>query len=184
MGTILFYIFIFYMVYKYVIKTSSTPYTLLYKIFTVQQFSNISTVYSSSSLAIIQADNDGENYVFGVRKDANQFTVSDIEKIYSIAQALHIHTVVIATNIPITNTNSIYRRLKEYNIEVWDNKKLSALASEMSSANSSHNYSVLKTSDTSDDTCKIDEDSYNPIQETTLKPHSLFSGIFDKPDHL
>ena len=54
----------------------------------------------------------------------------------------------------------------------------------MTSANSSHNYSVLRTSDTSDDTCTIDNDSFDPIQEETLKPHSLFSGLFDKPDHL
>lgn len=184
MGSLIFYIFIFYMVYKYIKSHSSSAYNLLYKVFTVQQFSNISNVYSTSGLTIIRADNSGENYVFGVKKDLTAFTVNDIEKIYSIAQGLHVHTIVIATNTPITTTNSIYRRIREYNIEVWDAKKLLALASEMSSANSSHNYSVLKTSNTSDDTCKIDTNSYDPIQEETLKPQSLFSGLFRKPDRL
>lgn len=181
---LIFFILIFYFVLTSLIKNSSSAYTLLYDIFVMQQFSNISTVYSSSSLAIIRADNSGENYVFGVKKDLNPFSVQDIEKIYTIAQGLHIHTIVIASNTPITTTNSIYRRIREYNIEVWDIQKLRALSSEISSANSSHTYSVLRTSDTSDDTCKIDTNSYDPIQEESLKPHSLFSGLFDKPDRL
>ena len=79
---------------------------------------------------------------------------------------------------------TLYRKIREYNIDVWDAQKLSALATEQSSATSSHKYSVLKTSDTSDDKCHIDTNSFDPIQEESLKPHSLFSGLFDKPDHL
>lgn len=184
MINLIFYIFIFYMIYKSVKSNLGSAYTLLNRVFLVQQFSNISNVYSTSSLSIIRADNNGENYVFGVKKDNSLFTVRDIEKIYAIAQGLHVHTIVIAVKYPITTTNSIYRKLREYNIDVWDTQKLTALASEQSSANSSHNYSVLKTSDTSDDTCKIDTNSSDPIQEETLKPHSLFSGLFEKPDRL
>ena len=185
MINLLIYILIFYWIYKYIKKHSSSAYTLLYRVFTVQQFSNVSNVYSTTSLGIIRADNNGENYLFGVKKDLSYFTAQDIEKIYAIAQGLHIHTVVIATNTPITNTNSIYRKIREYNIEVWDIQKLTALATEASSANSSHNYSVLKTSDTSDDTCHIDTDSFDPIQdEKAVKTHSLFSGLFNKPDRL
>lgn len=184
MINLIFYIFIFYMIYKSVKSGLGSAYSLLNRVFIVQQFSNISNVYSTSSLSIIRADNSGENYVFGVKKDGSLFTVKDIEKIYAIAQGLHVHTVVIAVKNPITTTNSIYRKIREYNIDVWDAKKLTALASEQSSANSSHNYSVLRTSDTSDDTCKIDTDSFDPIQEESLKPHSLFSGLFEKPDRL
>ncbi len=184
MFNLIIYAIIFYMIYKSVKGNLGSAYSLLNKVFLVQHFSNISNVYSTSSLSIIRADNNSENYVFGVKKDGTLFTVRDIEKIYAIAQGLHIHTIVIAVKTPITSSNSIYRKIREYNIDVWDVQKLAALASEQSSATSSHKYSVLKTSDTSDDTCKIDTNSFDPIQEETLKPHSLFSGLFDKPDHL
>ena len=184
MEILIFYGIIFYIIYKNFKKNLGSAYSLLNKVFLVQHFSNISNVYSTSSLSIIRADKSGENYIFGVKKDGTLFTVRDIEKIYAIAQGLHVHTIVIAVKTPITNTNSIYRKIREYNIDVWDAQKLSALATEKSSATSSHKYSVLKTSDTSDDTCKIDKNSFDPIQEETLKPHSLFSGLFDRPDHL
>lgn len=184
MGVLIFYAIIFYIVYISVKGNLSSPYSLLNRVFLTQEFSNISNVYSTSALSIIRADKSGENYIFGVKKDASLFTVRDIEKIYAIAHGLHIHTIVLAVKAPITSSNSMYRKIREYKIDVWDAQKLSALASEQSSANSSHSYSVLKTSDTSDDTCKIDNNSFDPIQEETLKPHSLFSGLFDKPDHL
>lgn len=185
MINLIIYILIFYWIFKYMSQTASSAYSLLYKVFTVQQFSNISNVYSTSSLAIIRADNSGENYLFGVKKTATMFTVQDIEKLYAIAQGLHIHTVVIATKTPITTTNSIYRKIREYKIEVWDYEKLIALSKEISSANSSHTYSVLKTSDTSDDHCKIDPSSFDPIQdESAAKTHNIFSGLFSKPDRL
>lgn len=184
MGVLIFYCIIIYVIYKSIKGNLGSAYSLLNRVFLVQEFSNISNVYSTSSLSIIRADKSGENYVFAVKKDATLFTVRDIEKVYAIAQGLHIHTIVIAVKAPITNTNSIYRKIREYNIDVWDIQKLTALASEASSATSSHNYSVLRTSDTSDDKCHIDKNSFDPIQEKTLKPHSLFSGLFDKPDHL
>lgn len=184
MGVLIFYAIIFYIIYISVKGNLASPYSLLNRVFLIQEFSNISNVYSTSSLSIIRADKSGENYIFGVKKDGSLFTVRDIEKIYAIAHGLHIHTIVLASKTPITNTNSIYRKLREYNIDVWDSQKLTALASEQSSATSSHKYSVLKTSDTSDDKCHIDTNSFDPIQEENLKPHSLFSGLFDKPDHL
>lgn len=184
MSNLIIYAIVFYMIYKSVKGNMGSAYSLLNRVFLIQEFSNISNVYSTSSLAIIRADKSGENYVFGVKKDGSLFNVRDIEKIYAIAQGLHVHTVVLAVKTPITNTNSIYRKIREYNIDVWDAQKLTALASEASSATSSHKYSVLKTSDTSDDKCHIDKNSFDPIQELSLKPRSLFSGLFDKPDHL
>ena len=183
MVNLIVYAIVFYMIYKSVKGNLGSAYSLLNRTFLMQQFSNISNVYTTSSLAIIRADKSGENYVFGVKKDGSLFTVRDIEKIYAIAQGLHVHTIVLATKTPITNSNSIYRKIREYNIEVWDAKKLTALATEESSATSSHKYSTLKTSDTSGDTCHIDTNSFDPIQEHS-KPESLFSGLFRKPDHL
>ena len=178
-------ILIFFWILIYIIKSSNSAYLLLLRILTIQEFSNVSNVYSNSTLAIIRADTKGENYLFGARKDGTSFTVSDIEKIYTIAQGLHIHTVVIATKTPISTTNSIYRKIKEYKIDVWDLPKLTALATSQSSANASHSYSVLKTSDTSDDHCTIDPSKFDPIQdERAAKTSSLFSGLFSKPDRL
>lgn len=185
MINLIIYILIFYWIYKYIIKASSSAYSLLLRALTIQEFSNISNVYSNSTLAIIRADTKGENYLFGARKDGAAFSVNDIEKLYAIAQGLHIHTVVLATRNPITTTNSIYKKIREYGIDVWDFQKLSALATAQSSANATHSYSVLKTSDTSDDHCKIDPSSFNPIQdEKAAKTSSLFSGLFSKPDRL
>ena len=185
MINLIIYFIIIFWIFKYIIKASSSAYSLLLRALTMQGFSNISNVYSNSTLAIIRADAKGQNYLFGARKDAMNFSVSDIEKIYSIAQGLHIHTAVIATKNPISNTNSIYRKIKEYNIEIWDLAKLTALATDKSSATASHSYSILKTSDTSDDHCKIDPSSFNPIQdEKAAKTSSLFSGLFSKPDRL
>ena len=185
MINLIIYILIIYWIFKYAVKASSSAYSLLLRALAIQEFSNISNVYSNSTLAIIRADTKGENYLFGARKDGANFTVNDIEKIYTIAQGLHIHTVVIATKLAIPNTHSIYRKIKEYNIDVWDLAKLTALATAQSSANASHSYSVLKTSDTSDDHCKIDPSSFNPIQdERAAKTSSLFSGLFSKPDRL
>ena len=116
---------------------------------------------------------------------ALNFSVNDIEKLYSIAQGLHIHTVVIATKAPITTTNSIYRKIREYGIDVWDLPKLTVLATAQTSSETPNSYSVLKTSDTSDDHCKIDPSSFDPIQdERAAKTNSLFSGLFSKPDRL
>lgn len=185
MLALVFYILIIYFVFKYIIKIAASTYDLLNKVLAMQEFSNISTVYSTSTLVIIRADNHGENYLFGVRKDGYSFSVQDIEKLYSIAQNLHIHLVIIATKTSISSTNSIYRKIREYGIDVWNEEKLKSLASEASSATSSHSFSVLKTSDTSDDTCEIDSNSFDPIQdEYKVKTHNLFSGLFSKPDHL
>lgn len=185
MINLIIYILIFFWIFKYIAKASTSAYSLLLRVLTVQEFSNVSNVYSSSTLAIIRADTKGENYLFGVRKDALNFSVNDIEKLYSIAQGLHIHTVVIATKAPITTTNSIYRKIREYGIDVWDLQKLTVLATAPTSSETPNSYSVLKTSDTSDDHCKIDPSSFDPIQdERAAKTNSLFSGLFSKPDRL
>ena len=102
MINLIVYAIIFYMIYKSVKENLGSAYSLLNKVFLVQQFSNISNVYSTSSLSIIRADKSGENYVFGVKKDGTSFTIRDIEKIYAIAQGLHIHTIVIAVKTIFT----------------------------------------------------------------------------------
>ena len=184
MAGLIFWIIIFYFIYKFLKNNLVAPYTLLNQLFIVQTFSNVSNAYSTASLSIIRADKSGTNYIFGVKKDASLFSVKDIELIYKFAQNLHIHSIVLAVRTPISNTNSIYRKIKEYNIEIWDQQKLLALSKVNSSYDGSSNYNVLRTSDVSDDHCKIDSNSFDPIQENFVKTHSLLSGLFDKPDRL
>lgn len=194
---IVFYFMIFIIVFIiscYIRSLGSSTYNkpsnnfILYPTFVkalkTQNFSNVSTVFSNSYLNIIRADADGENYIFGIKKNSSFFNINDISQLYNFAQKNHIHTVILVTSVPISNTSSIYPKIKEYNIEIWDFNKVLALANESSTSTSTHNYSILKTSDTSNDTCKIDTNSYNPIQEDSVKTHSIFSGLFDKPEHL
>lgn len=186
MFNLILFILIIYLFYSRIKNLLSTSYSLLNRALEVQQFSNVSNVYSSSNLSIIRADNAGENYIFGVKPNNSLFTTIDIDRIYEFSQNLHIHSIVIATTTPIPEKTTVFNKIKYYGIEIWDASKLTALAKEISSANSSHTYSVLKTSDTSDDTCTIDSDSFDPIQEVKkTKITNLFSNLFNnKPDRL
>lgn len=183
--SLLFVIIILWSIYKTIAPcVSGSCYTLLNNLLKTQTFSNIITLFNSSSFSIIRADNNGENYAFGVKKDFSPITSGEIDRLFEVAQRNHLHTIILATYTAIPTSSPLFKKVKNYNIEVWDYKKLTALASETSSANSSHSYSVLKTSDTSGDHCKIDTDSFDPIQENSSKVHGLFSGLFDKPNHL
>ena len=44
--------------------------------------------------------------------------------------------------------------------------------------------SVLRTSDVSDDKCKIDPSSYDPIQDYNESENSVWKRIFSKPERL
>lgn len=70
--------------------------------------------------------------------------------------------------------NNLLEKIKEYNIQIWDNKKIDSLISSPSTS------SILQTSNTSDDTCKIDNNQFEPIQE----PTSFWKNLFKKPDRL
>lgn len=185
---IVIFIMIFFFFFFFVMMsatTSSSTKSLLQQVFEAQEFSNISTVYSTSTFEMIKADRSGENYLFGIRKDSYGFTSSNITTLYEVAQRSHIHSVVIVTYTPIGNASPIYRLIKNYNIDVWDYKKLLNLTESFdATTDTSYTDSVLQTSDTSDDTCKINTESYDPIQEGSPQTHSIFSGLFDRPEKL
>jgi hypothetical protein len=90
-----------------------------------------------------------------------QFSIMDINTIYEQAQKAHIHNVIILPLAYSAFSNTMLDKIKKYDIQVWDNNKINSL---ISSPNSS---SVLSTSDTSDDKCHIDTNSFEPIQEPT-----------------
>ena len=84
MIVMIFLTIVIFSVALYVATTRSyiTTGGLLKEVFKVQNFSNIKTIYLNNSLEIIRADKSGENYLFGVRKDYNDFTATNIHYLY------------------------------------------------------------------------------------------------------
>ena len=151
----------------------NSPYTLIKKVFDVQHFSNIKES-QYNGMKIINASSHGENYIFGVR-NTMFFSQEDIDIIYQMSKKEHIHSIIIVTNSKASIKSDIWVKIKNYNIEVWDNEKLNSLLNESSS--------TLKTSDTSDDTCEIENESTDPI-DNTPEVTGLFNNLFDKPTRL
>ena len=186
MEFIIFIIFlaVYFIIYISKSVTANTPGQLLSKVFKAQGFSNLKTIYYYSNLNIVRADAKGENYLFAYRNDIYIPSVTDIIKLHDFAKKLHIHSVVLVSYNPIPNTHPSYRKVREYNIDVWDASKMMHLSRAFDAetqTNTTHH--ILKTSDTSDDTCEIDASSYDPIQETPVSSN-IFSGLFNKPDRL
>lgn len=183
----LFFICIIYFVFKSKVLNSTSPYSLLRKVLVTQRFSNIANIYANGSFYIVKADADGENYIFGVKTISSPFTNFEVEKLYELGTKAHIHTIVLATTTPITSSNPLYRKIQEYGFDIWDGKKLTALSLDRNDITSSSpvksQYSILKTSDTSDDTCEIAPNTFDPIQDGNLA-EGLFSRLFDRPTHL
>ena len=169
---------IFFVVIYFVIKNWSKNSsfgiinTKLNTLFKKHNFTNI-LKSSVNGMTLIKANSHGENYLFAFKLTNSAFTTLDIDRIYDTAQRGHIHNPVIVVLQPSFSDN-ILKKIKEYNIQIWDNNKLDSLTSTYTSS------SVLSTSDTSDDTCKIDPSQFNPIQE----PTNLWKRLFAKPDRL
>lgn len=175
---------IYFVIYLSKSTLLNTPGKLLAQVFKAQGFANLKTVYSTSTLNIVRADANGENYLFAYRNDIYIPSLTDITKLHDFAKKLHIHSAVLVSYNPIPNTHASYRKVREYNIDVWDASKMMHLSrafdAETQIGTAHH---ILKTSDTSDDTCEIDTSSYDPIQETPVSTN-IFSGLFNKPDRL
>ena len=170
----LIFIIVIYFVIKNWAKNSNFNIinTKLNILFKKHNFTNILKT-SINGTTFIRANSHGENYLFVFKNLTSVFTTLDIDKIYEYAQKEHIHNPVILVSQPSFSDN-LLNKIKEYNIQIWDNKKLDSLISTYTTS------SVLSTSDTSDDTCKIDPSQFNPIQE----PTSLWKRLFAKPDRL
>lgn len=177
-------IFIIYYIYKKANQKSSK--TLLYQMFSVQKFSNIKEIAYEGDIVYIRADGKGENFLFAVKNSPTGITQNLINRIKEKSQQLHIHNVIFVTT-SISDVNVI-RNLKANNIKYWDNTTIkSFLMPNLNTENAINNTSkptILSTSDTSNDKCKIEPSSYDPIQEGEYKVGSIFSGLFDKPDRL
>lgn len=171
----LIFLLVIYIVIKNSLKNHNTTMmsSKLNTLFKIQNFSNISKNLSIPDITLISADSDGENNLFALKNTNSLFSLSDINNVYEYAQNEHIHNVILITPFSSFSTN-ILKQIKEYDIQVWDYNKLNSLIY------STNNTSILKTSNTSDDTCKIDNNQFNPIQE----PTSFFKNILKKPDRL
>lgn len=186
MIVMIFLTIVIFSVALYVATTRSyiTTGGLLKEVFKVQNFSNIKTIYINNSLEIIRADKSGENYLFGVRKDYNDFTANNIHYLYEYAKKNHIHTIILTTYTQIGSESPIFRLIREYGIQVWDYNKLYNLAEKFDpSTENEYRDTILATSDTSNDTCPQDSSS-DPIQDVHPQTNSIFSGLFSKPDRL
>ena len=87
-----FTIIIFFMMF-FAITFSSFRYStagLLREVLQIQEFSNITSVYSISNLNILRADKKGENYLFGVKTDSTGFSTSNINFLHEYAKKSHI----------------------------------------------------------------------------------------------
>ena len=186
MELIIFIIFLLIYFVVYLLKSSAltTPGKLLTQVFSAQGFTNLKTVYYNSALTIVRANAKGENYLFAYRNDTLIQSPIEVMRLHDYAKKLHIHSAVLISYNPISSSHPSYKKVREYNIDVWDATKMMKLCQTFDAANSTAiTHHILKTSDTSDDTCKIDTNSFDPIQENPASSN-IFSGLFHKPDHL
>ena len=175
MFTIFMFIFIIYIYIKMlkIFENQQLNGNNLDTLFKIQNFHNITNDYSVPGLLLIKANSHGENYLFAKKTNRVQFSLMDINMIYDKAQKEHIHNIIILQSA-YTFSNILLEKIKEYDIQIWDQHKINSL---IYSPNSN---SILPTSNTSDDTCKIDTNQFDPIQ----KPRSFLENMLKKPDRL
>lgn len=203
---IFFIIFIILIINKSKNVTNARIYPLLNRSLKAQQFTNIKTIYTSQGMNIITGDANGENFMFAFKNNNVQFTANELTYLYEKSQKMHIHNIVIINSLKIAFNTMVQQKITDYNIDVWDLAKLTSLAGVpntvttsvnnkintytysnntiKSTAHISNSNSILRTSNTSDDKCKIDTNSFDPIQEDVDRKNSWFSNLFKKPERL
>lgn len=201
MKFVIFLICFFYAIYKLIFKNINhkTNYSknniirILDNALKNNGFTEKRTFVVNSYYKLFRSDSKGENYIFAICNETARFLIPDIISINEEAKKVHIHNVVIINQMRTPYPEKVERKIKEYGMELWDLNKLTTMSkvkkiSDISDRNSYDNNdtyikSVLKTSDTSDDKCKIDIDSYDPIQDYSEKK-SILDKLFRKTDKL
>ena len=184
---LIIFIFIFYIILKkkgVTFSGATGMISLLNKALASQQFSNIKTMQNSRTLTLITADSHGENYIFALKNDGSPYSSTELDSIYDKANKFHFHNVVIINKDSILPSSYLGKKIIEYNFEVWSLTKLISLARPSTDKSSSYTKSVLRTSDTSYDNCKIDNTPVDPIQHGPDKSRSLFGNWLRKPNRL
>lgn len=141
-------------------------------------FSNVEKIgNTSANMTFYRGDKAGENFLLAIKYWNIPLSNLDISAMYDVAQKFHLHSKIIFTNENINMNPSLVKKLKEYDVQVMNSADFKNLI------NGSNTVSVLKTSDTSDDDCPIDE-STNPIKYEKSGVRSILSFFRDKPERL
>ena len=140
-----------------------------------QRFSEIKTKQLNGNITIITANNLGENFLYAMRNDTISIIPTNIETIYEYSKKAHIHnTTVIVKSLNDGITDNAQNKAKEYNLDVVEGNELIKMLNQ-------ENASLLKTSDTSDDTCEID---YSQNEDPISDKPSILKKLFKGPDRL
>lgn len=173
---IIIFVVIIYIFYKKE-KTYNEVISLtkLINLLKEKRFSEIKTKQLKGNIIIITADNLGENFLYAMRKDITSILPSNIETIYEYSKKSHIHnTIVVVKSLNNGITVEAKDKAKEYNLDVIEGSKLIKMLNQ-------ENASILKTSDTSDDTCEID---YSQNEDPISNKPSILKNLFKGPDRL
>ena len=100
---------------------------------------------------------------------------SNIETIYEYSKKAHIHnTIVVVKSLKGGITDNAESKAKEYDLDVVEVNELIKMLDQ-------EKVSILKTSDTSDDTCEID---YSQNEDPISEKSSILKELFKGPDRL
>ena len=140
-------------------------------------FSNVQKIFNTSNMSLYKGDKSGENFLLAIKSSPTLISKLDLSTIYDIAEKNHIHNKILFSDEYINPNSSLYKTLEMYEIQILNNYDFKRLVSNADSL------SVLKTSNTSDDNCTIDE-STNPIQYEKNTSYGILSFFKNKPDRL
>ena len=175
--------FIIFIIILYIIISKKEMYkynegvsiTKLINLLKKQRFSEIKTKQLNGNITIISANNLGENFLYAMRNDITSMVPSNIETIYEYSKKEHIHnTIVIVKSLKDGITDNAKNKAKEYNLDVIEGNELIKMLDQEKA-------SILKTSDTSDDTCEID---YSQNEDPISEKSSVLKDLFKGPDRL
>ncbi len=140
-----------------------------------QNFSEIKTKQLSGNITIVTANNLGENFLYAMRNDITSIIPSNVETIHEYSKKAHIHNaIIVVKSLKNGITIDADNKAKEYNLDVIEENELIKILSQ-------ENASILKTSDTSDDTCEID---YSQNEDPISDKPSMLKNLFKGPDRL
>lgn len=170
-------IFIFFVAPKKEINNynGAVSSTKLLKLLKIQRFSEIKTRQLNGDITIITANNLGENFLYAMKNGISSIIPSNIETIYQYSKKAHIHnTIVVVKSLKNGIIENAKNKAKEYNLDVIEENELIKKLNQ-------ENVSILKTSDTSDDTCNID---YSKNEDPIYNKPSILTKLFKGPDRL
>lgn len=149
--------------------------TKLIELLKEKRFSEIKTKQLDGNITIITADNLGENFLYAMKNDIISILPINIETIYEYSKKVHIHnTIVVVKSLKDGITDEAKDKAKEYDLDVIEGSELIKMLNQ-------ENASILKTSDTSDDTCEID---YSQNEDPISNKSSILKKLFKGPDRL